>query len=127
MKTKTPYEEAQRYMENAKDNLKKAGKKDGQYADIKYVQIGAGVAYNGVLLALDEYLKQKEGLKFVKPKSIEEYRTRITKQNKTILNLLNTVYTALHLSGYYHGTNSVKVIQVGMDDAKKIIEFIKPQ
>ena len=123
---KTAYQEAQRYMENAKENLKKAGKKDGEYGDVKYVQTGAGVAYNGVLIALDEYLKQKEGNKFTKPKSIEEYRSRVAKQNKSLLKLLNAAYDSLHLAGYYHGTTSSKTITGGMDDAKKIIEFIKP-
>ena len=84
------------------------------------------MAYNDVLIALDEYLKQKEGNKFVKPKSIEDYRSRIAKQNKSLLKLLNAVYDSLHLIGYYHGTTSAKTIQYGMDDAKKIIAFIKP-
>ncbi len=122
----TPYQEANRYIDNAKLTLKeKAGKKDGEYANVKYVQTAADTAYVGVLLALDEYLLRKEGDKFVKPKSIEEYRTRITKQNKKLLPLLNEAYAELHIILYYHGIPSVRVMNHGLNTALEIIEFIK--
>ena len=125
-KVPTPYQEANRYIDNAKLTLKeKAGKKDGEYADVKYVQTAAGTAYVGVLLALDEYLLRKEGTKFIKPKSIEEYRTRITKQNKKLLSLLNEAYADLHISLYYHGIPSVRVMNNGLGVAREIIEYIK--
>ena len=79
----TPYQDANRYIANAKLTLKqKAGKKDGEYANIKFVQVAAETAYVGVLLAIDEYLLRKEGNKFTQPKSIEEYRIHIAKLNK---------------------------------------------
>ncbi len=121
----TPYQEANRYIENARLTLKeKAGKKDGEYADVKYVQTAAGTAYVGVLLALDEYLLRKEGKKFTKPKSIEEYRTRIAKHNKKLLSLLNEAYADLHISLYYHGIPSVRVMNNGLTTALEIIEYI---
>jgi hypothetical protein len=120
-----PYTEAHRYLANAKDILKqKAGKKDGEYADVKYVQMASGTAYSGVLLAVDEFLYRKEGNKFVKPKSIEEYRTRVAKQNKKLLSFLNEAYNDLHLVGYYHGTTSVRSITNGINAALEIIEYI---
>jgi uncharacterized protein (UPF0210 family) len=122
---KTAYKEALRYMDNAKETLKKAGKELGTYKDIKYVKTASGTAYNGVLIALDEFLKRKEGIKFKKPKSIEEYRTRIAKQNKKLLEFVNAVYDELHLAGYYHGTQSEKTIKNGFENAYKIIEYIK--
>lgn len=126
METISAYSEALRYMDNAKETLKKANKDGGQYKDKKYVRTASGTAYSAVLLALDEYLEQKESAaKFKKPKSIEEYRTRIAAQNKKILDLLNSVYDTLHLAGYYHGTTSVKTISSGFEDAYKIIEYIK--
>lgn len=125
MKTTAVHSEVVRYFDNAKEILKtKAGKKDGQYADIKYVQMAAGTAYNGVLLAIDEYLRSKEGLNFIKPRSIEEYRTRLAKQNKKLLTLLNEAYDDLHLAGYYHGTPSVKTINNGMHTAYEILAFL---
>ena len=125
-KLPTAYDEANRYIDNAKLTLKeKAGKKDGEYADIKYVQTAAGTAYVGVLLAIDEYLLRKEGNKFTKPLSIEDYRKRIAKQNKKLLSLLNEAYGDLHISLYYHGIPSVRIMTNGLQTAKEIIEFIK--
>jgi hypothetical protein len=122
----TAYEEALRYMDNAKETLKKAGKENELYKDIKYVKTASGTAYSGVLLAIDEYLKRKEGLKYKKPKSIEDYRTRVAKQNKKLLTLLNNAYDSLHILGYYFGTNSVKHIATGFEEAYQVIEYIKP-
>jgi Domain of unknown function (DUF5618) len=117
--------EATRYLENAKAILKeKAGKKDGLYADIKYVKMAAGTAYSGALLILDEFLRQKEGQKYKKPKSIEEYPTRVAKYDKSLLRLLVNVYDELHLAGYYHGTRSVDTIQTGLENVKKMLAYI---
>ncbi len=122
----TPYKEALRYMANAKETLQKAKKEDGFYNDIKYVKTASGTAYSGVLFALDEFLRRKEGVnKFKKPKSIEDYTARITKLDKKLRTLVNDAYIYLHLDGYYHGTNSVEIITNGMDKAYKIIEYIK--
>jgi phosphomannomutase len=125
MKAATPYLEALRYMENAKETLKKAGKDDYDYEDIKYVKVAAGTAYAAVLLALDEYLKRKEGNKYKKPKSIEDYTKRIAEQNKKLLSNLRVAYDTLHLAGYYHGTKSTKIIKTGFEEAFAIIEYIK--
>lgn len=125
MDTLTPYQESLRYISNAKQTLKEAGKKDGRYADVKYVKTASATAYSGVLIALDEYLRKKEGSGFRKPKSIEDYSKRIAIQNKKLLGLLDSVYDSLHLAGYYHGTHSVKTIASGFEDALAIIEYIK--
>lgn len=124
--TKTVYDECDRYLNNASDILKKnAGLKDGEFLDTKYVAMAGGIAYKGVLLALDEYLKRKEGLKYVKPKSIEEYRTRLAKQNKSLLKLTNEVYAGLHLSMYYHAVPSINVWKKNKEIAKEILNYIK--
>ena len=126
MNNQTVYNEALRYFDNAKQILKdKAGKKDGEYADVKYVKMAGGTAYSGVLLAIDEYLSQKEGLKFTKPKNIEEYRTRLAKQNKKLLSLLNEAYAELHIAAYYHGIPSVRVMNNGLKTANEILEYLK--
>jgi len=121
----TPYEDAMRYTDNAKDLLKKADKMDNVYRDLKYVKMASGTAYSGVLLALDEYLSRKEGTKYKKPKSIDDYRIRIGKQNRKVLDWLNVVYDDLHISGYYIGTPSFFTIKRGFDKAYEIIEIIK--
>nr|WP_295931327.1 DUF5618 family protein [uncultured Dyadobacter sp.] len=121
----SPAQEAQRYLENARQILtEKAGKKDGLYADIKYVKMAAGTAYSAALLILDEYLRQKEGAHFTKPKSIEDYTSRIRKHNKKLLALLTDVYDELHLAGYYHGTKSVNTIQTGLKNVTQMLTYI---
>ena len=42
-------------MENARENLQKAGKDGDLYQDSKYVKTASGIAYNAVLKALDGY------------------------------------------------------------------------
>ncbi|WP_221394541.1 DUF5618 family protein [Dyadobacter sp. NIV53] len=120
-----PVEEAERYLQNAREILReKAGKKDGLYADVKYVKMAAGTAYSAALLILDEYLKQKEGDKFTKPKSIEDYTSRVRKYDKKLLRLLVNVYDELHIIGYYHGTKSIDTIQAGLNNVTQMLTYI---
>jgi hypothetical protein len=121
----TSAQEAERYLQNARQILtEKAGKRDGLYADVKYVQMASGTAYSAALLIIDEYLRQKEGIHFVKPKSIEDYTNRVRKHNKKLLALLVDVYDELHLAGYYHGTQSVNTIQTGLQNVTQMLTYI---
>ena len=121
----SPAQEAQRYLDNAREILsQKAGKEEGLYSDVKYVKMAAGTAYAGALLILDEYLRQKEGAKFKKPRSIEDYTSRIRKYDKKLLTLLVDIYDELHLAGYYHGTKSVNTIQAGLNNVTQMLTYI---
>ncbi len=52
--------EAKRHIDNAKSFLSNNAKKeDGFYQDRKYIKIAGHTAYTGILLALDELLKEK--------------------------------------------------------------------
>ena len=122
------YNEAIRYMNNAKECLTKAKKKDNYYQDLKYIKMACGTAYSGMLVALDGFLILK-GIDTPKGKlrkSIEYYQSNITKIDKKMLNYLNSAYEILHLLGYYDGVRSVKVLKEGFDEAYKIINKIKP-
>lgn len=119
------YQEITRYLDNAREILSTKAQKEGQmYKDIKYFQMASGTAYNAALMIVDEYLRKKEGAKFRKPQSIDEYRVRLCKHNKTLLSYLNEAYDTLHLAGYYHGTPSVKTIKVGMDATQKMLAMV---
>jgi tetratricopeptide (TPR) repeat protein len=124
------YAEAIRYMDNAKETLQKAEKQDnGHYKDEKYVKSACGIAYLGVLRALDAWLNVK-GIEFSskkKQKSIEFYEYTIAQIDKKMLSTLKSAYGALHLSGYYHGVTRISTIKDGFDDAYEIIEKIKPE
>ena len=124
----TYYSEAVRYMDNANEYLKKAKKEDNYYHDQKYVKTACGVAYSGLLVALDGFLMLR-GMgkpKGKQRKSIEYYQSNITKIDKKLLDYLNNAYKILHLWGYYDGIESVSIIKEGFDEAYKIINKIKP-
>jgi len=122
------YAEAIRYMDNAKKTLKEAGKEDdGLYKDAKYVRTACGTAYNGVLIALDAWLKIKGvELNPKKRKSIEYYTDNVAKLDGKMSKMLRAAYNTLHLAGYYDGNSDVKVIQSGFERAYEIIDKIKP-
>ncbi len=84
MENTAEVQEINRCVDNAKRILREDARKHGsEYQDMKHVQMASGTAYNAVLMVVDAFLKQKEGSKFVKPKSIEDYKKRVGKYNKT--------------------------------------------
>ncbi len=124
----TYFNEAIRYMENAKDVLKKAGKDDDYYADDKYVKMATGTAYSAVLKALDGFfiLKEVKPVKKGSRASKQYYEKNLTVLDKKLLKYFETVYRVLHLEGYYEGETYVSTIQSGFTAAYSIIEKIKP-
>lgn len=73
------------YLANVRKVLSTKARKDvNEYLD-KYIQMASGTAYNATLMIVDEYLKKKEGDKFVKPTSIDEYRIKLRKHNTSIV------------------------------------------
>jgi len=121
------YTEAIRYMDNAKETLKKAGKENNLYNDRKYVRSACGIAYSGVLVALDAYLEMKDvEMPRKKRRSIEFYLKNIAQLDKKLLKDLDVTYDTLHLSGYYDGNLDARVIAAGFDNAYQIINRIKP-
>ncbi|GBU21602.1 hypothetical protein R80B4_01498 [Fibrobacteres bacterium R8-0-B4] len=123
------YGEAVRYMDNAQETLKRAGKhNDGYYKDEKYVRTACGTAYLGVLIALDAWLTLKGVDIPIKNDhtNIKFYLTNIGKLDMKLLDRLNAAYHALHLAGYYRKVKSVSIIKGGFDAAYEIIGKIKP-
>ena len=122
--------EAIRYMDNAKETLKKAEKLDNRfYKDEKYVKSACGIAHLGVLVALDAWLELKEVQEPSKKKrkSIGYYTDNIAKIDNKILSTLQAEYEIIHLSGYYDGLRNIKVIEEGFNLAYEIIDKIKPE
>ncbi|MDR2693726.1 MAG: DUF5618 family protein [Chitinispirillales bacterium] len=124
------YTESVRYMDNAKETLRKAEKQDdGYYRDDKYVRTACGTAYLGVLRALEMWLVLK-GIEIPdkkKRKSIEFYEYSVAQVDKKMLVRLKSAYNVLHLEGYYRGETRVKTIESGFDAAYEIIDKIKPE
>ena len=120
------YTEAIRYMNNAVETLKKAGKQGNHYKDEKYGKTACGIAYVGVLKALDGYLLLRGVPNPKKRKTIEHYNVNIAKLDRKIMQDLDHVYRIIHLYGYYDGLTKVPIIKDGFDTAYKIIKRIEP-
>lgn len=124
--------EALRYLENAKEILSKSSIEDNIYTDIKYVKSACGVAYLGVLRAIDTYLVSKGLSKKELPKKVEEYEKALKKYlspyDGKLLKQFDALYNELHIAGYYRGllfhVNAVKDI---LKAAKDFIEKVLPE
>jgi hypothetical protein len=117
---------ATRYMANAYKELALAKKNGKYYDDTKHVSGACGVAYKGVLVALDGIL----GLRGIardkrKRPSIEYYQSNLGKMDKKMSNSLDTAYKILHLYGYYDGINDAVTIGRGFEEAEFIINKLK--
>jgi hypothetical protein len=120
--------EALRYLENAKDILSKSPIEDNRYTDAKYVKSACGIAYLGVLKAIDEYLLIKRGLSRKElPKKIEEYEKALQKHlsihNGKLTKEFSTLYDELHIAGYYRGLlYHVDMVKAAFKAAKTFID-----
>jgi hypothetical protein len=119
--------EAIRYLENAKEILSKARIEDNRYADDKYVKSACGVAYLGVLKAIDEYLLKMEFTKKELPKKVDEYRKALQKyasvHDGKLLKQFDDIYDELHIGGYYRGIlHRIDTVKGALKGAE---EFIK--
>jgi hypothetical protein len=126
MKQENPFKEAMRYVDNANETLKLAGKDGKFYDDEKYVKSACGIAYLGILKALDFLFDIKGVPKKKGRKSIEYYQINLSGIDKKLLNSLNSAYTILHLDGYYSGYKKIEVIKSGFDDVISVITALKP-
>ena len=127
MKHENPYKEAMRYIDNAREDLKLAGREDKYYVDEKYVKSACGIAYLAVLKALDGILELNNISKPRKTRvDITFYQKNLANSDNKLLHALNNAYEILHLSGYYDGITSVKIINDGFEEAMNVITKIKP-
>lgn len=116
-----------RYIANARETLRKSAIEDGRYADEKYVKSACGIAYLGVLKAIDQYLLKRGVTRKELPKKVEEYEKALRKfaspMNGKLLRSFNDIYDELHIAGYYRGNlHRVDVVKAALAGAE---EFIK--
>ncbi len=128
---------AKRYLENAKEILKKAGidRKVGEYIDLKYVSEASGTAYLASLEALKalflwEGLIDSKDLR-KKLKRVDMYDSllrkviRIGKDRDLLIRLFDNVYSLLHIGGYYRELRSKKAIDDGFEKVERIIRIVE--
>lgn len=118
-------ETPERYLANAKEALAKAGIEDNRYVDIKYVKSACGIAYLGVLKAIDDYLIKQGVDKEKLPKKVEEYEKSLKKysvHNGKLSGQFNVLYHELHIAGYYRGDQrGVNTLKAIMSTAKDFV------
>jgi len=119
-----------RYLENARELLRKSSIEDGYYTDKKYVKSACGVAYLAILEAINEYLIARGLTKKELPKKVEEYEKALKKyasaHNGKLARQFDILYEELHIAGYYRGLLSdVNVVKEVFKSAKGFIEKIK--
>jgi hypothetical protein len=122
--------EAIRYLNNAKEILRKSKIEDNSYADDKYVKSAFGVAYLGILKAIDEYLLKKGLTAKELPKSIDAYRSALQKHiaihNGKLLREFDRLYNEVHIAGYYRGLlTHVDIVKGALKATKSFIEKVK--
>ncbi|GHU66672.1 hypothetical protein FACS189413_00070 [Bacteroidia bacterium] len=114
-------EEAERYLQNAKQILsEKAGKDGNYYSDPKYVKMAGHTAWVGVLLALDATFNVRKDKR--KRVNIDDYTTAVAKVDKKFPRILHNAYETLHLVLGYDGNLNYKVVQGGLVAAKDVID-----
>ena len=128
------YKEAYRYLDNAKEILRTKAKKTGKfYDDAKYVKMACNTAYSGLLVALNDFFRQK-GISLPKQKgkrmqavNVDFYKENLAKMNKKKLKEFNEAYSYLHLYGGYDGSLAVITSKTGLEFAQSIIDWIDKQ
>lgn len=104
MKKDNPIEEAQRYVDNAKQTLKDNGEYDRAtqtYADDKYVRAAGHYLWNAVLIALNAVFGVKT--KTRPHPDIKDYKEAVGKRDRKLLALVNSGYINMHISMGYDG------------------------
>ena len=123
---KHPIQEAERYLENARQILsEKAGKDGNYYQDGKYVRMAGNTAWNGVLIALDGVLDVRKNLKSRQRPDIKDYQAAMSQKDSKMTRPLHVAYETLHLVLGYDGNLRYKIVQDGLEQAKFMIDRAK--
>jgi len=116
-----------KYLENAREILKRIPTEDDIYLDRKPVREAFGTAYLAILEALNVALLKKGLHKKELPKSVDGYMAAIKKHlsvhNGKLIREFDSLYDSIHIAGYYRGliyrTDTVK------DELKAVETFIR--
>jgi len=99
--------EAVRYLNNAREILRRVPVEGDTYIDRKPVREAMGTAYLAVLEAINEALSRRGVARKDLPKSVDAYRAALQRhlaaRNGKLLREFESLYDALHIAGYYRG------------------------
>ena len=124
MEKQNPIEEAQRYVDNAKQTLKENGEFDTTtrtYSDRKYVRAAGHYLWNAVLIVMDAIFNVKT--KKRPHPDIKDYRAAVATRDRKLLALVNAGYDTMHITMGYDGNQSKEVCDAGFRLADEIIKI----
>ena len=124
MEKENPIEEAQRYVNNAKDTLKDNGELDTAtrlYGDRKYVRSAGHFLWNAVLIVLDAVFQVKTPRR--RHPDIKDYKDAVASRDRKLLALVNNGYDTMHIAMSYDGNQSKAVCDEGFRLANEIIKI----
>lgn len=119
--------EALRYLNNAKEILKRIPIENNIYTEIKPVREAFGTAYLAILEAINENLIKKGITKKELPKSVDAYRAVLQKyiavHDGKLIREFEMLYDTLHIAGYYRALiYNVNVVKEAMKAADSFIK-----
>jgi hypothetical protein len=124
MEKENPIEEAQRYVDNAKDTLKNNGELDTAtrlYGDRKYVRSAGHFLWNAVLIVLDAVFQVKTPRR--RHPDIKVYKDAVASRDRKLLALVNNGYDTMHIAMSYDGNQSKAICDEGIRLANEIIKI----
>lgn len=124
MEKKNPIEEAQRYVDNAKQTLNDNGEYDSdlkRYGDRKYVKSAGHFLWIGMLVLLDALFPVKTKRRPLP--DIKDYKEAVAQRDRKLLALVNDGYTTMHIAMSYDGNQSKAVCDEGFRLANEIIKI----
>ena len=124
MEKENPIEEAQRYVDNAKQTLMENGAYDKslrRYGDRKYVRAAGHYLWNAVLIAVDAIFNVKT--KQRPHPDIKDYKAAVALRDRKLLALVNDGYDTMHIAMGYDGNQQKDVCDAGFRLANEIIKI----
>ena len=124
MERQNPIEEAQRYVDNAKQILKENGEYDKslrRYNDRKYVKSAGHFLWAGMLVLLDSLFPVKT--KQRPHPDIKDYKAAVALRDRKLLALVSDGYATMHIAMGYDGNQSKTVCDEGFRLANEILKI----
>lgn len=123
------FEEAARYLENARGQLRRCPLEDGFYKDTKPVREAFGAAWLAIDTALKAALLNRGVPRQKIPRSwdalLAASKQHLGVRNGKLTRMLVQVHHLIHLGGYYYGDlNSKSVAESALADARRVIETL---
>jgi hypothetical protein len=129
MKSAFAPRKAVRYLNNARDSLRRVPVERHIYVDRTPVREAMGTAYLAVLEAINEALTRRGVPRKDLPRSVDAYRIALGRHlgahNGRLMRQFESLYDALHIAGYYRGLlYDRKIVRDALDAAERFIDKI---